>query len=99
MYSLFVAAEGGALVGGTMGIVLTLVIGGLIGWVASIVMKTNAQMGLLANIGVGIAGSFGGGYLAKALGIAAHGTIGGLLIALGGAVLLIIALRFLGIFK
>jgi uncharacterized membrane protein YeaQ/YmgE (transglycosylase-associated protein family) len=82
-----------------LGIVIALVLGGLIGWVASILMKTNAQMGLLANIGVGIVGSLGGGYLAKVLGLGAHGTIGGLLIALAGAVLLIVLLRFLGILK
>lgn len=79
--------------------IITLIIGGIVGWLASIVMKTNAQMGMLANIGVGVVGSFGAGYLAKVLGIGAHGTVGGLLISLAGAVLLIIVLRVLGIFK
>lgn len=35
----------------------TLIIGGVAGWLASMAMKTNAQMGVLANIVVGIVGS------------------------------------------
>jgi uncharacterized membrane protein YeaQ/YmgE (transglycosylase-associated protein family) len=93
------AADGGTLVGGTTGIILAIVIGGLIGWVASIVMRTNAQMGLLANIAVGIAGSWGGNTLAHQLGLSPHGTRGNLGIALAGAVLLILVLRFLGVLK
>lgn len=76
-------------------LVVTLVIGGVIGWVASIVMKTNAQMGIV----VGIGGALLGGWLAPMLGIAAAGTMGSWLIALGGAVLLIIGLRFLGVLR
>lgn len=80
-------------------LVVTLVIGGVIGWVASIVMKTNAQMGIVGNIVVGIGGALLGGWLAPMLGIAAAGTMGSWLIALGGAVLLIIGLRFLGVLR
>ena len=39
--------------------IIALIVGGIIGWVASIIMKTNAQMGLLANIIIGIVGLFG----------------------------------------
>jgi uncharacterized membrane protein YeaQ/YmgE (transglycosylase-associated protein family) len=39
-----------------MNIIVTLIIGGIIGWLASLIMKTNAQMGILANIVVGIIG-------------------------------------------
>jgi hypothetical protein len=39
-----------------MGLIISLVIGGIVGWLASIVMKTNAQMGLIANVLVGIVG-------------------------------------------
>ncbi len=35
---------------------VTIVIGGIVGWLASMVMKTNAQMGLIANVIVGIIG-------------------------------------------
>jgi len=41
-----------------MNIIVTLIIGGVIGWLASMIMKTNAQMGILANIVVGIIGAF-----------------------------------------
>jgi uncharacterized membrane protein YeaQ/YmgE (transglycosylase-associated protein family) len=44
-----------------LNIIVWLVVGGLIGWVASIIMKTNAQQGALMNIVVGIIGAFLGG--------------------------------------
>jgi uncharacterized membrane protein YeaQ/YmgE (transglycosylase-associated protein family) len=44
-----------------MGILAWIVLGGLSGWLASIVMGTNARMGALANIGVGIVGAILGG--------------------------------------
>jgi len=100
MDSLFVLGAEAANVFGSMeGILITLVIGGLIGWVASIVMKTNAQMGLIANIIVGIVGAFLGGWLGGLLGITPAGWIGSALVALGGAVLVIFALRSLKILK
>ena len=37
--------------------IITLVIGGVVGWLASIVMTTNAQMGLVANVIVGTVGA------------------------------------------
>ena len=40
-----------------MGLILALIIGGIIGWLASIVMRTNAQQGILLNIVVGIVGA------------------------------------------
>jgi uncharacterized membrane protein YeaQ/YmgE (transglycosylase-associated protein family) len=78
--------------------IISLVIGGIIGWVASLIMKTDAQMGLIANVLVGIVGSALGYWLAGQLGIAAGG-IGAWLVALAGAVILIAILRALGIFK
>ena len=78
--------------------IILLVVGGVIGWLASLVMKTNAQMGLIANIVVGIAGSMLGGWLAPRLGIAPAGA-GVYLVAIGGAVLLILVLKLLGVFK
>jgi len=45
-----------------MNIIVTIIIGGVIGWLASLIMKTDAQMGILANIVVGIiAGSWASG--------------------------------------
>lgn len=46
-----------------MNFIIWLVVGGLIGWVASIVMKTDGQQGLFLNIVVGIVGAFIGGWL------------------------------------
>jgi uncharacterized membrane protein YeaQ/YmgE (transglycosylase-associated protein family) len=82
-----------------MGWIITLIIGGIVGWLASIVMKTNAQMGMIANVLVGIVGSSLGYWLAGMLGIAAQGGILGFLVAIAGAALLIFVLRALGIFK
>jgi uncharacterized membrane protein YeaQ/YmgE (transglycosylase-associated protein family) len=46
-----------------MGIILMLIVGGLIGWVASMIMRTDAQQGIFLNIVVGIVGAFIGGLL------------------------------------
>ena len=46
-----------------MGIILWLVIGGVIGWLASIVMRTDGSQGIFLNIVVGIIGAFLGGWL------------------------------------
>jgi uncharacterized membrane protein YeaQ/YmgE (transglycosylase-associated protein family) len=44
-------------------LILILIVGGLIGWLASIVMRTNAQQGVLLNIVVGIVGALLAGFL------------------------------------
>ena len=82
-----------------MGIIIWLIIGGIIGWLASMIMKTDAQMGLIANIVVGIVGSFLGFWIAGQLGFAENQAIVRWLIAIGGAVLLIAILKALNIFK
>jgi uncharacterized membrane protein YeaQ/YmgE (transglycosylase-associated protein family) len=46
-----------------MGLILWLVIGGVVGWLASIVMRTDAQQGIVLNIVVGIVGAFIAGFL------------------------------------
>ncbi len=81
-----------------MDTIIWLVIGGVIGWLASIVMKTTAQMGLIANVIVGIIGAALGGWLAGFLGIGAGGAAS-YVVALLGAVILIAILRALGVFK
>lgn len=74
-----------------MGILLWIILGGIAGWLASIVMKTNESMGLLANIVVGIIGAFIGGYVFNMLG---GGDVNGfnlysLLVATIGAIILL----------
>lgn len=44
-------------------ILIWLVVGGIIGWVASLVMRTDAKQGLLLNIVVGVIGAVLGGWL------------------------------------
>lgn len=82
-----------------MSLIITLIIGGIVGWLASIVMKTNAQMGLIANIAIGVVGSLLGAWLAGLLGIAASGGILGFVVSIAGAALLIFILGKLGVFK
>jgi uncharacterized membrane protein YeaQ/YmgE (transglycosylase-associated protein family) len=78
--------------------IITLVIGGVVGWLASIFMKTDAQMGLLANVIVGVVGSFIGFFAAGLLGIAPENAILKFVVALIGAAALIFILRALGVF-
>ena len=79
--------------------IITLILGGIVGWLASIIMKTNARMGCIANVLVGVIGSILGYWIAGLLGLAATGAIVRFLIAIGGAVLLIFILRALGMFR
>jgi uncharacterized membrane protein YeaQ/YmgE (transglycosylase-associated protein family) len=78
---------------------VTLIIGGIVGWLASILMKTNAQMGILANVIVGIVGSFLGVAVANSLGVRAHTAPASWLVAIMGAAFLIAILRALGVFN
>ncbi len=77
-----------------MGLILALIVGGIIGWLASIVMRTDAQQGILLNIVVGIVGSLLGGFLLGPIlggGNLLEGTldIRTLLVALLGAIILL----------
>jgi uncharacterized membrane protein YeaQ/YmgE (transglycosylase-associated protein family) len=80
-------------------LIVTLVVGGVVGWLASIVMKTNAQMGIIANVVVGVVGSFLGGWIFGLLGITALGGLGYWVMAVVGAIVLIALLRAFGVFK
>ena len=51
-----------------MGIILWIIFGALVGWIASIIMKTNAEQGALLNIIVGIIGAIIGGWVMSFLG-------------------------------
>jgi uncharacterized membrane protein YeaQ/YmgE (transglycosylase-associated protein family) len=80
-----------------MGIVLWIVFGALVGWIASLIMKTDAQQGMLLNIIVGIVGAVLGGWL---MGFFGRGGVTGFnlysfAVALIGAVTLIALIRFL----
>jgi len=79
--------------------IISLIIGGVVGWLASIVMKTNAQMGWIANVLVGVAGSMLGYWIAGLLGFAAIGGIVRFIVAIAGAVLLIFILSKLGVLR
>ncbi len=46
-----------------MGFIVWLIIGGIVGWLASLLMRTDAQQGILLNIVVGIVGAFIGGLI------------------------------------
>ncbi len=46
-----------------MGLIVLLIVGGVLGWLASIVMRTDAQQGIFLNIVVGIVGAMLGGFL------------------------------------
>ena len=81
-----------------MDLILTLVVGGVIGWLGSLVMKTDGQMGLVANVVVGILGSWLGSELAPRLGIASGGAMTWV-VSIAGAVLLIWLLKVIGVFK
>lgn len=50
-----------------MNFIIWLVVGGLIGWLASMLMKTNDQQGLLLNVVVGIVGALLAGWLISPL--------------------------------
>lgn len=85
-----------------MGILMTILVGAIIGWLASIIGKTNDQMGCLWNIVVGIVGAALGHWIASAVFTDtsfSEFSLPGLLIGLGGAVLLVLILRGVGILK
>ena len=46
-----------------MGLIVLLIVGGLIGWVASMIMRTDGQQGIFLNIVVGIVGAMLAGFL------------------------------------
>jgi uncharacterized membrane protein YeaQ/YmgE (transglycosylase-associated protein family) len=77
-----------------MNLIIWLVVGGLIGWAASMIMKTDAQQGILLNVVVGVVGALlGGWFLSPLLGTATINqndfSIGGLGVSLLGAVILL----------
>ncbi len=78
-----------------MGIILWIIFGALVGWIASLIMKTDAEQGALLNIVVGIVGAVLGGYIMNFFGeTGATGfNLYSFLVALVGAVVLIAIVR------
>ena len=83
-----------------MNLIIWLVVGGVIGWIASLIMKTDAQQGLLLNIVVGIVGALIGGWLISPL--VGAGTLNqgdfslpGLLVSLVGAIILLFVVNLI----
>lgn len=77
-----------------MNIIIWLAIGGLIGWLASVVMRTDGQQGILLNVVVGIIGAILGGWvLSPLVGVStinqSNFSLAGLLVSLVGAVILL----------
>jgi uncharacterized membrane protein YeaQ/YmgE (transglycosylase-associated protein family) len=77
-----------------MNLIIWLVVGGVIGWIASIIMKTDGQQGIILNVVVGIVGAFIGGWLLSPMvgaGTLNQGdfSVPGLFVSLVGAVILL----------
>ena len=71
-------------------IILWLVLGAAAGWIASLIMKRDSQMGAVANVVVGIVGAIIGGWLVSLFGVSVDTfSIPGLLTAIVGAVALL----------
>lgn len=76
--------------------IVVILAGAFIGWIASLIMKTDAQMGALANIVVGLIGAAIGRFVAQLMGVAPQGTnfsIGGLAFGVLGACILLAILK------
>ena len=77
-----------------MNIIIWLIVGGIVGWLASLIMRTDAQQGIILNVIVGIVGAFLGGWLGGMLGISGANinsgfSVTGFIISLIGAVILL----------
>lgn len=79
--------------------IIWIILGGFLGWIASMIMRTNARQGPLLNIVVGIVGAFlAGMFLSPLFGIATINqndfSLPSLLVSLGGAVILLAIVNF-----
>lgn len=78
-----------------MGIILWIIFGALVGWVASLIMKTDAEQGAMLNIVIGIVGAVLGGWIMSFFG--GSGVTGfnisSFVVALLGAVVLIFVVK------
>ncbi len=78
-----------------MGILAWIVLGGVAGWIGSMVMGTDGSQGIIGNVIVGIAGAFIGGYIFSLLGEAPVGSFNlySLFVAVIGSVVLLWLLK------
>jgi uncharacterized membrane protein YeaQ/YmgE (transglycosylase-associated protein family) len=81
-----------------MNLIIWLIVGGIIGWLASLVMKTDAQQGVVLNVVVGVIGAMLGGWLLSPLlgaGSVNQGdfSLMGLLVSFGGAIILLVVVN------
>ena len=76
-----------------MSFIIWLIVGGIVGWLASLVMRTDGQQGVLLNVVVGIVGSFLGGWLISPLvgvgNLSSGISIGSIVVSLVGAIILL----------
>lgn len=76
-----------------MNIIIWLIVGGIVGWLASIIMRRDAQQGIILNVVVGIVGAFIGGWLIGpflgAPGINAGFSVMSFIVSLIGAIILL----------
>jgi uncharacterized membrane protein YeaQ/YmgE (transglycosylase-associated protein family) len=77
-----------------MGIIVLLIVGGIVGWLASLIMRTDAQQGIVLNVVVGIVGALLAGFILTPLIGGAPITSGvisitSVLISLAGAIILL----------
>ncbi|WP_375688440.1 GlsB/YeaQ/YmgE family stress response membrane protein [Pseudooceanicola sp. LIPI14-2-Ac024] len=77
-----------------MGLLITIIIGAIVGWLAGVIMKGGGS-GLIMNVILGICGSFVGGWLLPLIGISWGGFWGSFFMALIGAIILILVFRLL----
>ena len=78
-----------------MGFIIWILVGALVGWIASLIMKTDAQQGTILNIVIGIVGAWLGGYLISPLvGVSTINqnalSIPAILVSIVGAVIVIV---------
>jgi uncharacterized membrane protein YeaQ/YmgE (transglycosylase-associated protein family) len=72
-----------------VGIIVWLAIGGVVGWLASLVMRTDAQQGILLNVVVGIVGAFIGGLIFSGGSINQGLSVYSFIVSLVGAIILL----------
>ena len=82
-----------------MGLILWIIFGALAGWIASLIMKTDAQQGTILNIIVGIVGAVIGGWIMNGIGESGVGgfDLYSFIVAIIGACVFIAILRALRI--
>ena len=80
--------------------IIWIIVGAVIGWVASLIMKTNKRQGIIADIVVGIVGAFVGGLILSPMFHIStinesNFSLGALLVSLGGAIILLALFKIL----